>query len=149
MLSVAVLVFTNKEVLQDAESPGRPRWGAGGESGSGPGQRARRCTLRESKVVLALIYRPGTSKTGALLKKRRAGEANGTRAAAEAEVGTALAAAPWVRGPILAVFFSPCKHYRAQIVTEGWGRGPEQPTRLSDFLFNIEIIIVIVVIVIY
>lgn len=78
------------------------------------------------------------------------GEVNGTRAAAEAEVGTALAAAPrvWIRGQILAVFFSPCKHYRAQIVPEGWRGGPEQPTRLSDFLFNIEIIIVIVVIIV-
>lgn len=33
MLSVAILVFTDKEVWQDAESLCRPRRGAGGKSG--------------------------------------------------------------------------------------------------------------------
>lgn len=51
-------------MLKAPASPGGERGAslaaAGERSQLMPGQRAWHCTLRESKVVLALIYRPGT-----------------------------------------------------------------------------------------
>lgn len=68
MLSVAVLVFTDKEVWQDAASlsPGGERvWQPACERGQlppgFPRQRAWKSILQESEVVLALFYRPDKS----------------------------------------------------------------------------------------